>query len=55
MSMSVPVLLIGVPMVLLGLFLSVVDGPSLPEITTLIVGIILLVWADWMSKHHTDH
>ncbi len=55
MSMSVPVLLIGVMMVILGVVLTVVDSPSMPEIATFVVGVALLVWADRMAKHHSDH
>lgn len=51
----VPLLLLGVGVTLMGLVLSVVDRPGVPEIVTLVVGIALLIWADRISRHHTGH
>lgn len=52
---DVPLLLVGIWMVLTGALLAFIDTPSVPEIATIIVGIVLLVWADRMSKHHAGH
>jgi hypothetical protein len=51
----VPLLLAGVVATLMGLVLTVVDHPAVPEIATLVVGIVFLIWADWISKHHAGH
>lgn len=52
---DVPLLMVGLGLLLGGGLLAFIDSPSIPEIVSIVVGIILLVWADQMSKRHARH
>jgi hypothetical protein len=51
----VPMVITGVMLTILGAVLTVVDHPAAPELSTLVVGVLMLVGADWLSKHSSGH
>lgn len=51
----VPMIILGVMLTIMGAVLTLVDHPAAPELSTLGVGVVLLIAADWIDKRHSSH